>query len=214
MSYESLIFDLDGTISDPIEGITKSLNYSLQHHGFESRQESEIAIYVGPPLEKSLSLLTGSHDTKLIASLVAKYRERYADVGYSENVLYDGMLDLLLNLANSGKYKLAICTSKRTDFASRILDMFGLLNLFDIVSGGDIGIGKWQQLESLLADKSISNNSLMIGDRSVDLVAAHHNHLESAGVLWGYGSRDELESEKPKYLFEDSVQLVKTFSTA
>ena len=206
--YDFLVFDLDGTISDPKEGIVRSINYSLEHHGFDSRCEEDIAIHIGPPLDKTFSLLIQREDKSLISSLVTKYRERYSTVGYSENVLYDGVRESLFALHKTGNCRLGICTSKRADFAKKILEMFGLLDLFVFVNGGDVVIEKWQQLEKLLNDRTITTNSLMIGDRFVDLTAAHRNHLHSAGVLWGYGSKDELDKQKPKYIFEQPKQLI------
>lgn len=208
MQYDFLIFDLDGTISDPKDGIVRSFNYSLEHHGFETRNEEDIAICIGPPLDKTFSHLTRQTDKRLLTSLVSKYRERYAEVGYSENVLYDGIRESLTELHKTDKSRLAICTSKRADFAEKILKMFGLLDMFEFVNGGDIGVEKWQQLGQLLSDSVISRESIMIGDRSYDLVAAHKNNLQSAGVLWGYGSKAELLKENPKHLFSNPAQLM------
>ena len=208
MRYEYLIFDLDGTISDPKEGIVRSINYSLEHHGFEMKNDTEIATHIGPPLDQTFFHLTQETDNSLINSLVAKYRERYSETGYSENIMYDGMAQTLSLLYDSKKCKLAICTSKRVDFAEKILDLFGLLGLFRFVNGGDIGIEKWQQLSQLSNDGVISKNCVMIGDRSVDLKAAHINRIQSAGVLWGYGSEAELMKENPRHLFNKPAQLI------
>ena len=205
--YEYLIFDLDGTISDPKEGIVKSLNYALATHGYETRDPQEIEKYIGPPLDHTLGELTRVTDEAEIAKLVKSYRERYAEVGYSENFLYKGMKPVLTSLAQNGGAKMGICTSKRKDFAEKILDLFQIRRLFAFVNGGDIGIQKWQQIEALLDDGYISNNSVMIGDRSIDLVAAHKNGINSAGVLWGYGSRRELSIEKPRHIFSTPQQL-------
>ncbi|MCW8330756.1 HAD hydrolase-like protein [Photobacterium sp. SDRW27] len=208
MSYEWLVFDLDGTISDPKEGIVRSFNFALLENGFAPRSEAEIATYIGPPLDKTFIELTGNHDPLFIEMMVAKYRERYADVGYAENHLYPGIKQTLINLKASGKCHLGVCTSKRADFAEKILAMFGLGELFEFVSGGDIGIEKWQQLEQLRQHGVISDSTVMIGDRAVDLTAARHNQLDSAGVLWGYGSEFELKQASPTYLFDKPEQLV------
>jgi phosphoglycolate phosphatase len=85
--------------------------------------------------------------------------------------------------------------------------MFGLRSHFRFVNGGEIGVHKWQQIESLLARGKVSRSSVMVGDRAVDLIAAHHNGLQAAGVLWGHGSRSELESEHPSYLFSSPAEL-------
>jgi len=205
--YDFLIFDLDGTISDPKTGIVRSINYALEHHGFDPRSETDITPYIGPPLDRTFILLAQSEEQSLISSLVSKFRERYAAVGFSENTLYEGVRQSLHALHETKLCRMGICTSKRADFAGKILELFGLQDLFMFVSGGDMGIDKWQQLEKLLSDKTITQNSIMIGDRYIDLTAARKNRLPSAGVLWGYGSKEELEKEKPEYLFEQPAQL-------
>lgn len=188
MRYQTLIFDLDGTISDPKPGFVNSINHALAFHDLPARDETELKQHIGPPLETTLAALVDSDDPALIHSLVGKYRERYADIGYSENSLYTGIPNVLEALSGIDGLLLGVCTSKRADFAERILDMFGLRHHFAFVSGGDVGIAKWQQLESLLEQQRITTDSLMIGDRHFDLTAAHRNYLASAGVLWGYGS--------------------------
>jgi len=197
---DMLIFDLDGTISDPKEGIVKSFNYALQHFGFEPKKEKEIVKLIGPPLDKAFESLTGADDVRLTTSLIAKYRERYGDVGYAENVLYEGIQESLQTLHQQHNLRLAVCTSKRTDFATKILQRFNLLALFDFVDGGDVGIDKGQQLSALLEKGAISQQSVMIGDRYVDLKAANANNLTAAGVLWGYGSQQEIQKYEPRYL--------------
>ena len=167
----------------------------------------EIEIYIGPPLDYTFAELTSVMDKKEIGKLVESYRERYSEVGYSENVLYKGMSSILASLSKNSSVKMGVCTSKRKDFAERILEMFKIHHLFEFVNGGDIGIQKWQQIEGLLGDGFISKSSVMIGDRSVDLVAAHKNGICSAGVLWGYGSRKELATEKPRHIISSPQQL-------
>lgn len=112
------------------------------------------------------------------------------------------------SLAAAG-ISLGVCTSKRVDFAEKILTMFELRSHFRFVSGGDTGVHKWQQLESLLARCQVSRSSIMVGDRAVDLLAAHRNGLRSAGVLWAHGSRAELENERPSCLVASPAELVR-----
>ena len=204
--HDLVLFDLDGTLSDPLVGFTRSMNYALSHFGHEPLELSACSAYIGPPIDKSFEVITGVTSPGKIKELIAKYRERYADIGFAENTLYPGISEALATLAES-KVPLAVCTSKRRDFAERILEMFGLRSHFLFVSGGEIGIEKWQQIEGLLAQGSVSTSSVMVGDRSVDVLAAHRNGLSSAGVLWGHGSRAELESERPNYLFASPSDL-------
>ena len=202
-----LLFDLDGTLSDPLQGIGRSINYALEHFGFAPLTMTELAAYVGPPLDQTFRTLTGASVESDVLALVAKYRERYADVGYSENVLYPGIPEALSQLETAG-VSMGICTSKRVDFAEKILRMFGLRAHFRFVNGGEIGIHKWQQIEGLRANGMVSTSSIMVGDRDVDMIAAHRNGLKAAGVLWGYGSRTELEQEQPHYLLARTVEVV------
>lgn len=212
MNYEYLVFDLDGTISDPKDGIVRSFNYALAAYGFDTCDENELATYIGPPLDSTFGILTGSDDAELILSLVTKYRERYAQIGFSENILYDGIPKALAELSSTAGVTLGICTSKRADFAEQILDMFGLRHFFSFVSGGDVGIEKWQQLQELRERSVINQNSLMIGDRYIDLSAAHKNELPSAGVLWGHGSLEELQAHAPAHIFSTPDDLLTLLS--
>jgi phosphoglycolate phosphatase len=211
MPRVSLLFDLDGTISNPLEGIGRSTNYALESLGYKTHPLADLAKYIGPPLDETFKTITGSTDDVEISALIAKYRERYAEVGYAENTLYPGIEAAINALAEHGVL-MALCTSKRQDFADKILRMFDLRSKFQFISGGDVGTRKWQQIESLLADKAVGPQALMIGDRAVDLTAAHKNGLGSVGVLWGFGSRAELESESPSHLLTQLSELTKFVS--
>lgn len=205
MQNKFIIFDLDGTISDPKEGIVRSMNYALKSHGFDEKKEAELTKFIGPPLDKAFKEMSDSMEDTLISSLVSKYRERYASVGYAENTIYDGIIDNLEILYE--RFPLAICTSKRVDFAERILELFNISHYFKVVSGGDVGISKSQQLADLLERGAIGKDSIMIGDRNADLIGAHDNGLLSIGVLWGYGDYQELSEENPYLILESPNQL-------
>jgi phosphoglycolate phosphatase len=198
--HDLILFDLDGTLSDPLVGIGRSINHALAHFGYATLELHELAPYVGPPLDESFAMLTGVAEKAELAALVAKYRERYGEIGYSENVLYPGIAEAVEQL-RSADMRLGLCTSKRQDFAERILEMFGLRAHFEFVSGGEIGTQKWQQIEALRASGRVSSASVMVGDRAIDVDAAHRNGLQAAGVLWGYGSAAELAEAQPRYSF-------------
>lgn len=205
-NHDLLLFDLDGTLSDPLVGIGRSINYALSHFGYEPLELSAVSAYIGPQIDETFMAITGVKEIRKVEALVARYRERYAEVGFSENTLYPGIPEALSRLGDAN-IPLAVCTSKRSDFAERILQMFGLRGHFLFVSGGDVGIHKWQQIEGLKAKGAVSTSSVMIGDRSVDIMAAQRNGLFSAGVLWGHGSRSEMEVECPSYLFASPPEL-------
>lgn len=207
MKYTLAIFDLDGTLSDPQIGISRSINHALAAHGYAERDETWLARYIGPPLDESFADLCETRDAAHIQTLVDTYRERYGRIGYAENTLYAGIAESLAALHASGM-RLGVCTSKRVDFAHAILKMFDIDHYFDFVSGGDIGIHKWQQLGKLIPGKIDPASAVMIGDRDVDIFAAQRNGLASAGVLWGFGSQEELAGVNPHYLFQHPADLL------
>ena len=206
MSGAHLIFDLDGTISDPAVGILRSINYALKSFGYAEIVESEISTYIGPPIDQTFRSLTQSTSNEHILALVAKFRERYGAVGFSENSLYPGIVESMQLLRSLGA-RLGVCTSKRVDLAEKVLSMFNLRDYFEFVSGGDVGVAKSDQLSSLLAQGSVGVNSSMIGDRAVDVIAAKRNLLWSIGVLWGHGSEAELTSAGADQLLSNPVDL-------
>ena len=206
MRVAALVFDLDGTLSDPVVGIGRSLNYALEAFGYRTLSAPEASRYVGPPLDWAFRQIVPdvSHDT--VVAMVAKYRERYSDVGYAENTLYPGVVDALAALS-SNRVQMGVCTSKRTEFAERILELFGLRQHFGFVDGGDVGVAKGDQLRALLARGAIGRASTMIGDRAVDIEAARANGLGEVGVLWGHGTKAELLRARPDRLLERPVEL-------
>jgi phosphoglycolate phosphatase len=210
MSYHSLIFDLDGTLTDPLTGIVRCINHALSSHDHQVKSEQEIRPYIGPPLEVALSDLSGSTDEAHIKELVTTYRERYGELGYSENVVYDGIYELLDTLQGQG-FRMGVCTSKFEKYAIKVLEEFKLSKYFTFVSGsGAYGTTKSDQLRDLLDAKVALDSSLMIGDRYIDLTSAHSVGLRCAGVLWGYGSLEELTAEEPTFIAESPTQLSAT----
>jgi phosphoglycolate phosphatase len=199
MRARVVVFDLDGTISDPLDGFARSINHALRLQGFAPRPAAALAGFIGPPLDETMLELSDHADAAIRTRLIADYRRRYAELGYAENTLYDGIPAALQALRRAG-CTLGLCTSKRADFAEQILALFGLRELFAFVSGGDIGVHKWEQLQSLRERGAIDADAVMVGDRAVDIVAAHRNGLQACGVRWGFGSLDELQAERPRHL--------------
>lgn len=204
--HDLILFDLDGTLTDPLLGIGRCFNYALAHFGYPERELANLASRIGPPLDQSFTVLTGSTDPAHLGELVRKYRERYGDIGYAENEIYPGIAPALARLQAAGA-RLAVCTSKRTDFAERILDLFEIRQYFEFVSGGEVGLPKWQQMADLIAAGRASTASVMVGDRCYDMQAASRNGLAAAGVLWGFGSQAELAEEAPRYLLREPSEL-------
>jgi phosphoglycolate phosphatase len=213
MKVSTVVFDLDGTLSDPGVGITRCVNYALEKRGYAARAEAEICAEIGPPLDLMFKKFIPGIDKPGIEQLVADYRERFGVHGYKENQMYHGVPEALAALKAKG-LKLGVCTSKPAPAATRILEHFGLLSVMAFVSGGDIGIAKQSQLEVLLSDGSIDSRAVMVGDRGVDLSSARNLGLRSAGVLWGFGSLDELQRETPALVLEAVADLPVSFESA
>lgn len=206
----TLVLDLDGTISDPSLGITRCFNHALKSHGHPTLSENIIAREIGPPLDETFLKLAPGINASDVTSLVSVYRERYSDIGYSENTVYPEMPLALDKLKDSG-LSLGVCTSKRRDFAERILSLFGLIEYFDFVNGGDIGITKGSQLAGLLDSGAIDKLAIMVGDRSIDIESAKENGLRSIGVLWGFGDYEELSEASPLCILKKVVELPGVF---
>jgi len=207
MKHSTYIFDLDGTLSNPHAGMADSINHALVHHGHAARSVEEIATYIGPPLEGTLAAVLGTDDSAVIAEVVQSYRDHYLIAGYSNNHLYDGVVDMLDTLKGAGA-SVGVCTSKPTKTATMILAHFELLHYFEFVSGGDVGVKKGQQLEELLASGAIDNQAIMIGDRNVDIIAAKQNKLASLGVLWGFGPEAELVEAGADFIIGNPRQVL------
>lgn len=206
-----LVLDLDGTLCDPVVGFTRCINHALTSHGLAARPAEELAPLIGPPLDTAFSTLLGPGSPVPMAALVASYRERYATIGVTESTPYDGVAEALDELTAAG-LRLGVCTSKRADFAKRILERVGFLAHFEFVDGADLGIPKRAQLAGLAAAGQVDAGSVMVGDRAVDIEAARANGLRAAGMLHGYGSVDELSAAGPDWLLSGPGELVATFT--
>lgn len=191
---DAIYFDLDGTLTDPKPGITRSIQYALQKLDRPViPTEDELTWCIGPPLRTSfVRLLGGDHSADRAVSF---YRERFSDIGLYENRVYDGIGDVLTALCASG-HRLFVATSKAHVFADRIIDHFDLRSHFERVFGAELDgtrVEKSHLLEYALKEASADPaKTLMIGDRSHDMIGAKNNGMKGIGVLYGYGSRDEL----------------------
>lgn len=195
--YQYLLFDLDGTLTDPFEGITKSVQYALNTFGIADEPLEKLKKFIGPPLKESFMEFYGFSEEDGIKA-VEKYRERFSVTGIFENRLYDGIPEMLQGLKASG-YVLAIASSKPTVFVEQILEHFHIKNDFDNVTGSFLDgrrTKKSEVIEAVVADLGISDRgkALMIGDRYHDVEGAKEAGMDCAGVAFGYGGRQELEA--------------------
>lgn len=192
---KSIFFDLDGTLTDPREGITRSIAHAMERMGVAPPPLVELNFAIGPPLRPTLGQLIGDQSPAAIAQALAHYRERFGDVGLFENTVYDGIVDTLATLSASGA-TLVVATSKPRVYAERIVRHFALDRYFAEVHGCELD-GTREDKRDLLAHLIPHHgfdvrHSAMIGDRGVDMIAARHHGVYGLGALWGFGSREEL----------------------
>jgi phosphoglycolate phosphatase len=209
-----LLFDLDGTLTDSRPGILASMRSALDRLGLESPSDEALTRYIGPPTHRAFRDLLGSDDAAFVDRAVALYRERFARVGMFENSVYPGVREGLEALVRGG-FRLWVATSKPRVYAEAIVEHFGLRPLFVRVFGSELDGergDKGDLLAYLLGAEGLApDDTWMIGDRSHDVVGAHRNRLRVAGVLWGYGSRAELESAGADAIFASMTDLVGAF---
>lgn len=212
MHWKYLFFDLDGTLTDPMQGITRAVQYALRHFGIKVTDLTTLCPFIGPPLRNSFREFYDMSDAEAGAA-VAKYREYYAPKGIFENSLYEGIPGLLAELRGSGA-TLVMATSKPTHFAEQIARHFGFADDFALISGSlpdGSRDAKADVIRHALATLGIGDarQAVMIGDRRFDIEGAAATGLDSIGVLWGYGSREEMEAAKPTCIAEDIPALRK-----
>ncbi len=193
--YQHILFDLDGTLTDPGEGITRAVRYALEKCGCRAPEKEALYSFIGPPLMESFERFCGFTGPQA-QTAVNYYREYYKDQGIFENVPYPGVAELLRLLQSRGK-NLLVATSKPEVFAIRILDHFGLSGHFSFVAGSNLDgsrVKKAEVIEHALALGGIADrkSTLMIGDREHDILGAKTAEIDVLGVLYGYGSREEL----------------------
>jgi phosphoglycolate phosphatase len=191
-----ILFDLDGTVSDPKEGITKAVRYALNHYGIDVNSLDELEPFIGPPLREAYAEFYG-FDAAQAEEAVAVYREYYADRGLYENTLYPGMDALLKDLSEKATVVLATC--KPTPFARKALDYFGLTQYFDLIVGAEFDGTRGEKIEvmtyalELLGSPDVAD-CVMVGDRKFDMLSSCKLGMDCIGVSYGYGSREELQA--------------------
>jgi phosphoglycolate phosphatase len=212
---ETLVFDLDGTLTDPYVGITRSFQYAREQLGLTVLLESDLRGLIGPPMQEVFSFLSDG-DAALVAAAVAAYRERYSRIGLFENVVYPDIPDALSALAQS--HRLFVCTSKPATFAVRILEHFGLAKYFAGIYGCELDGTRADKRELLrwLLDREQfdGRDAAMIGDRKFDVAAALANGVTPVGVLWGHGTEAELREAGARSCIPAPRDLLDHFAAA
>ncbi|MGJ4888288.1 HAD hydrolase-like protein [Bradyrhizobium sp. HKCCYLRH3099] len=215
-SIHSVLLDLDGTLIDSRPGIAASTRAALRSLGHTPDDTLDIAAFIGPPLQDMLHALLQAHGDDRVDEAVLVYRRHYGDVGLFDCALYPGIREALLEMHGAG-LRLYLATSKREVFARRILEHLELASLFTAIHGS-VPSGaldhKPELLAHILSMRNISaRDGVMIGDRRHDIAGAHAVGLRSLGVLWGYGSRDELETAGADRLVESPFDLARMIAS-
>jgi phosphoglycolate phosphatase len=208
----NILFDLDGTLTDPREGIVACLKHALRALGRSTPPDADLERYIGPPLQESFALLLGAERQGEVDAAVQLYRERFSAKGMFENAVYPGIHSSLAQLQTLGAV-LYVATAKPLVFAERIVEHFGLRPYFRAVHGSELDgtrTDKVDLIAHVLEEGSLAAGStFMVGDRSHDVVGAKANGVFPVAALWGYGTREELRAagatlfcERPELLSE------------
>lgn len=209
-NYQIVLFDLDGTLTDPGVGITNSVAYALKKYGIEVADKTQLYPFIGPPLIDSFEKYYGFSEEEA-KHAVTLYREYFREKGIFENEVYDGIAPMLEHLENSGK-TLIVATSKPEIFARQILEHFQLDGCFRYIAGANLDGTRSKKNEVIeyaleACDVTDRSSAVMIGDRDYDIIGAQKTGLDSVGVLYGYGNRAELERAQATYIVKTVADL-------
>lgn len=209
LDYKNILFDLDGTLTDPKEGITNSVAHALDYFGIHVADRNDLCKFIGPPLTDSFAKYYG-FDAKKSLKAIEVYREYFSVKGIFENRLYDGIITMLEKLSRMNR-QLFIATSKPEKFAVQIAKHFDFYRFFKAVRGIPLdreGMTKGEVIAGVIREFSLDRaQTVMVGDRSYDIMGAAENGIDSIGVLYGYGDRDELEGANAGYIADSINQL-------
>lgn len=203
-----VFFDLDGTLTDPKEGIVACIQYALSSLNIEINEDVNLETFIGPPLRDTFRHLC--RNDRLAEKAVSLYRERFSSTGLYENRLYDGIKECLESLVGNVRSNYVV-TSKPTGFSERILEHFNIGEHFAVVYGSNLdgSLGdKTELLAHVLNSEGINpKDSVMVGDRKFDVIGARNHGIRSIGVLWGYGSEQELREAGANSICRSPSQL-------
>ncbi len=213
MHHSTILFDLDGTLTDPREGITRSIQHALAKLGIDEPDLTKLEPSIGPPLLQAFMQFYGFDEARAWEA-VGHYRERFKVTGLYENLLFDGVLEMLEHLRGQGR-TLYVATSKPSVFAREIARHFAFDHHFKVIYGSELDgtrTNKVELIAHLINEEGLDPaTTLMIGDRKHDLIGARSNGLDSAAVGYGFGSFEELNAEAPTWHFETLAQMHQAF---
>ena len=203
--FDVVLFDLDGTLTDPKQGITSCVQYALANIGIDEPDLDNLEDFIGPPLKEHF-MERYSLDETTAKVCVDKYRERYNPIGVYENKMYEGIDKVLETLKERG-IKLAVASSKPAILVNVVLEHFGLMKYFDVVAGSELDGTRTRKSDviryafELLDEKGLSHERpIMVGDRKHDVIGAGETGRPCMAVAYGYGSMDELTAEHPDFI--------------
>jgi phosphoglycolate phosphatase len=210
----TVFFDLDGTLTEPFDGITRSIQHALMQLGAAIPAQAELARYIGPPLRRTFGLLLNSTDSLLVEEAMRLYRERFAEVGLFENTPYDGIIDVLAAL-ESASIPLFVVTAKPWIYAQRIVEHFGMSPFFSAVYGAELD-GRFDNKADLIEhvlgrEQILASAAVMVGDRREDVIAAKTHGVGAIGVTYGYGSDEELREAGADIICASPQELLALF---
>lgn len=207
MKYKTILFDLDGTLTDPQEGICKSINHALSYYGIE-KPLNELTKYIGPPLLASFAEMLGEENA---ADAVVRYRERFSVVGLYENKIYPNVKETLELLKEKG-YVLCTASSKPQIFVKKILEHFDIDKYFTVIGGASMDgkISEKQDVIDLVLKQADAEkmSTVMVGDTKFDLIGAEKMGVDAIGVTYGFGAKDDLKNYPNIALIDDISQIV------
>lgn len=210
MAYKNILFDLDGTLTDPKVGITKSVQYALSKFGIFVEDLNALDPFIGPPLEASFMEYYQLNETQA-KQAIAYYREYFSVTGIYENAIYPGIKELLQTLKKKER-RLIVATSKPTIFAEEVLKYFKIDGYFDGVYGSNLDgsmVEKTEIIHDIVENVLPKDESIvMIGDRKYDIIGAHNNGIDTIAAGYGYGSEDELKICEPTYFVHSVEELL------
>lgn len=208
MAVKSILFDLDGTLTDSGEGITNCAKIALEHFGISVPDPQALTVFIGPPLRDTFPKF--GVPAEGIEEAVRCFREHYVTTGKFQNALYDGIPSLLDTLKKQG-HKLYVATSKPEIQALEILEHFGILPYFDAVCGASLDgkrDNKASVIDCLLSQIEPTEEIVMVGDTEFDVLGAAAHHIPTIGVAWGFGKIENMEKAGVRAIAETTDQLV------
>ncbi|OUL35881.1 HAD family hydrolase [Nostoc sp. T09] len=212
MRFNAILFDLDGTLTDPKPGITRCIQYALSELGHRLQDADELHWCIGPPIKESFSQLLKTKDNTVLEQAISLYRDRFSTIGLFENLLYPQIPETLKTIRFAG-YKTFVATSKPYIYATRIIEYFGLSSLFDGVYGSELDgtrSVKGDLIHHILHSENFSpSDVVMVGDRKHDMIGAKCHQVATIGVTYGYGTEEELKTHGADWIVHSPEDISK-----